>query len=487
MDLTASDRAALVAAGRAPDEIEHQLSVLRGPAPRTRLERPCTVGDGIIRLDPAPPEIESLWAEARDTGRITSFIPASGAASRLLADLILLRTRGVTHFDALRQRVAAGEKDLAPGLKLLEHLRELALWDVLGLPDTAEVGEILSALLGRYEGQPKALLPFHRASEGVRTSFCEQLVEAAIMTASAAGDVGIHFTVSPEHRADFDEHLAALQPGLQARLGVRFSVSWSVQDPATDTVAIEADGSPVREGGALVFRPGGHGALLRNLEAQGGDLVLIKNIDNVVPDHLRAEPLRWRRRLVGMAVQVQRTIHALIRALDAGQDVTEYATGLLENLLHQPVPDPRAVRALLDRPLRVCGMVPNRGLVGGGPYFVSGPDGRETPQIVEGVQVDQSDPAQKAIFLASTHFNPVELVCALRDPDGRPYPLQTRVDQRAAMVSAKQYQGRPIRILEHPGLWNGSMAGWNTVFIEVPAILFNPVKSVADLLLPEHR
>jgi hypothetical protein len=300
---------------------------------------------------------------------------------------------------------------------------------------------------------PKALIPFHAYPEGARTAFEEHLFEAAETIRDAGGLCRVHFTVSPEHRALFEEKLSEARPRVEGATGARFAVSFSEQTPSTDTIAGDPDGGPFRTAsGALLFRPGGHGALLANLAdvaREGGDVVLVKNVDNVVPDARRAPTLLWKRLLSGLLVQIERS-------------------------------SPR------ERPIRVCGVVRNEGEPGGGPFWVDGPGGPSL-QIVESAQVDTKDAGQAAIWKTATHFNPVDLACSLQDRAGKPHDLARFVDENAVFIASRTHDGRPLKALERPGLWNGAMAFWETVFVEVPGETFAPVKTALDLLRPEHR
>ena len=297
---------------------------------------------------------------------------------------------------------------------------------------------------------PKGLLPFHRFGATTRTAFEEHLVEAAAIVRDGSGQCRLHVTVSPDHRAAFESALESARPRLEGETGARFDVTFSEQSPSTDTVALDESGRLFRdEDGRILFRPGGHGALLKNLQDTGGDVVLVKNIDNVVPDARRGPTILWKRLLAGYLARRER---------DSAR----------------------------DRPLRIVGVVRNEGEPGGGPFWVAGPGG-ESRQIVESAQVNLADPAQAAIWGAATHFNPVDLACSLRDAAGRPFDLARFVDERAVFVSKKTHGGRPLRAFERPGLWNGAMAHWETVFVEVPGLTFAPVKTILDLLRPEHQ
>ncbi len=419
-ELSPVDRAAIAAHGLTVAKVERQLVLLRNPPPPQRLVRPATAGDGILRVpEDDHAALLALADEAARAGRLTKFVPASGAASRMFAFL-------------------------APGAPESPEKRRFS--------ESADAFAFAGDL-DRLASTPKGLLPFHRYPEGSRTAFEEHLFEAAGTVRDASGLCRVHFTVSPEHRALFEKKLSEARPRLENLTGAHFDVSFSEQAPSTDTIAADPDGRPFRTAaGALLFRPGGHGALLENLgdvARAGGDVVLVKNIDNVVPDARRNPTLRWKRLLTGLLVRLERSSRR-------------------------------------DRPIRVCGVVRNEGEPGGGPFWVDGPGGPSL-QIVESAQVDPKDSAQAALWNAATHFNPVDLVCSLRDAAGRPFDLPSFVDEKAVFIARKTHEGRPLKALERPGLWNGAMAHWETVFAEVPKETFAPVKTVLDLLRPEHR
>ena len=418
--LSAADRAAIESHGLTEEEVARQLELLREPPAPQRIARAATAGDGVLRLaEGEHAELLALAGEAARAGRLTKFVPASGAASRMFA---FLRADGAE----------TPEKK-----KFLESVDAFAF-----------AGD-----LDRLAATPKGLLPFHRHPEGARTAFEEHLYEAAGTIRDAAGLCRVHFTVSPEHRKAFEDKLAEVRPRLERATGARFSISFSEQSPATDTIAGGADGGPFRTAsGGLLFRPGGHGALLKNLgdvAGAGGDIVLVKNVDNVVPDARRGPTLLWKRLLAGLLVKLERASRH-------------------------------------ERPIRVCGVVRNEGEPGGGPFWVAGPRG-ESLQIVESAQVDLADPAQASIWKTATHFNPVDLACSLRNAAGDPFDLGRFVDEKAVFIAEKTHEGKSLKALERPGLWNGAMAFWETVFVEVPKETFAPVKTVLDLLRPEHR
>lgn len=472
--IDAADEALLRSSGREPDEIRRQLAVLAGPAPRAALVRPCTLGDGIAPLDAAPENAVDRWAAAARSGRLLSFVPASGAATRMVGEIVDLA------------------KPLAPAwVDVLCGLPRLALWS-----EAERAGAVAGhaeatrrALVGpgglRLQERPKGLVPFHPGPGGPRTPVAEHLVDALALARDGEGVTRVHLTVGSEHVGAFRSHVDAVA----AASGARLEVGLSVQDPATDTVALDPERGPLRDAaGRLVLRPGGHGALLRNLgdvARAGADVVLVRNVDNVIADGpLRAAALEVRQQLVGWLVAVQDEAWAHVHALRGGPSPTHVAAAraFAGRVLGWTGPDD-ALLARLHRPWRVAGMVRNEGQPGGGPFFVAG---EASPQIVEQAHVDLGDPGQAAILARSTHFNPVELVLGLRDVDGRPFDLGAYADPGAAFVSSKKVAGRDVRVLEHPGLWNGQMARWNSVFVEVPAGMFQPVKTLLDLARAAH-
>jgi hypothetical protein len=354
-----------------------------------------------------------------------------------------------------------------------------------------------------YAEQPKGLILFHRHPAGARTPFEEHLVEAAAYARDGGGVCRLHFTVSPQHEDGFRALLAGRGAALERHLGCRFDVEFSHQRRATDTLAVDAERQPFRHaGGGLLFRPGGHGALLDNLQslADGGaGIVLLKNIDNVVPDRLKAEVIRWKKLLGGALLGLQEGIFRLLQELASDlpdEELIDEAARFAEHELSRPLParfssaSPAEQRhllvAALDRPLRVAGVVPVSGEPGGGPFWVESAAGEVSLQIVEASQIGP-EADQQAALAASSHFNPVDLACSVHDRFGRPYDLARFVDHTTVFIAERSHEGRPLRSLERPGLWNGAMAGWNTVFVEVPGATFAPVKTVLDLLRPEHQ
>jgi len=485
----------LLAAGIDRDEVERQLALFRDPPGYADLVRSCAVGDGIELLEDTEACLEA-YDRARAAGRLSKFVPASGAASRMFQALQALgasvrsraqleslaaegdaRARLVTEFldgvdrfafsAALRDRMRAAGDDLdsaASAGDLEPIVRALVSSDGLG-----------------YASLPKGLIPFHAVEGGSRTAFEEHLHEAADLVRDDGGRVRLHFTVSDEHLGLFQAKLGEVRATIETG-GTKLLVGFSTQARRTDTIAVGLDDEPFRDtAGRLLFRPGGHGALLDNLNRSGADIALIQNIDNVQPAARRSASNQWKKRLIGRLVLLQE----LIGKAQAGGDLDAADSQRLLELT--PAASNGGMAAALERPLRVCGVVRNSGEPGGGPFWVRDGEGRVTKQIVEGAQVDPDSAEQQEIFRGASHFNPVLLVCGLRRSDGAPFDLNQYVDPRAVFISRKSYEGRDLKALERPGLWNGAMAHWLTGFAEVDQATFTPVKTVVDLLRPEHQ
>lgn len=503
-----SDLDQLAAKGIAPETVEAQLRRFATGFPFLRLSDSARPGKGILILGEAD-EADALACWERylaEGGDVAKFVPASGAASRM--------------FKALYAFVNSGAETAGPGTPvaaLIDNLDRLPFAEELDVAcrtlygkDARELSsegrhkDIVSAIISdkgmNYGELPKALLAFHRYPDGTtRTPLEEHLMEGA-QTASAGGRVRLHFTVSADHRDAFRDKLRAAVPAMEALTGVKFDVSTSEQKTSTDTIAANLDNTPFRDGaGRLVFRPGGHGALIANLSDMDSTVVFIKNIDNVVPDSRRASTVRYKKVLAGVLIRVHDRMARYIAKLDDGRcsaaDLDEIVgfmrttlatdSELFDSLSGAELAE--YLRAKLHRPLRVCGMVRNDGEPGGGPFLAYNPDGSVSPQILESTQIDPSSDEYMAMMRNATHFNPVDLVCYLRDSDGTRFNLPRYVDADTGFISSKSFDGRDLRALELPGLWNGAMSDWNTVFVEVPADTFNPVKTVNDLLRPAHQ
>ncbi|HMA66225.1 MAG TPA: DUF4301 family protein, partial [Desulfosalsimonadaceae bacterium] len=498
---------------------EEQIAVFARGTPYLKLDRPCTPGDGIQKIDGQTGK-QCLEKYHSGTGKagMCKFVPASGAATRMFKTLIKAdKDHEELRREKLQTGLPEGEAETRELLDFFNGIRRFAFYpdlaaamaadglDAEGLLQEGNLKPFLQYLLTEkgldYGKKPKGLLKFHTYSEETRTAFAEHLVEAAGYSRNAAGESRLHFTVSPQHQAASETLLDQSAQDYTKRLETRFSVDFSVQAPHTDTIAVDMDNQPFRRSdGSLLFRPGGHGALLENLNRIEADLIFIKNIDNVVHDRFKPETNYWKQLLCGFLLLVQEQIFSHIQALrqkpvseERIEEITRFVEQTLCVIFPQPFysGDTEERRSwLLDRlcrPLRVCGMVPNSGEPGGGPFWVADNEGRLSIQIVETSQIDPDDQEQQEIQQGLTHFNPVDLVCAPRDPEGKPYDLRRFVDPEAVFIAHKSEQGKNLKALEHPGLWNGAMAFWNTVFVEVPLITFNPVKRVNDLLRGPHQ
>ncbi|MBN1614803.1 MAG: DUF4301 family protein [Deltaproteobacteria bacterium] len=492
--------------GLAVEQVLKQIeSFARGMTP-LRLRRPCTAGDGIVVI----PETErnhliGLYEERMKREYPVKFVPASGAATRMFKTWYSWLDSGGCENERQKAAFVRDLKKFAFYGDLKEAIGQDGQ-DIEELVQQDRITEILSYILSpgglNYGNLPKALLKFHAYPEGGRTALEEHLVEAALYARDSHNLCRLHFTVSPEHEADVRDRHDRLKERYEGRLGVRFELEVSLQQSSTNTIAMAADGLPYRDSeGSLVFRPGGHGALLRNLNLVDGDVIFIKNIDNVVPDRLKPVTALHKKVLAGYLVGLRSEMFRYLEILEEGRTtedlMEEIARFCRERLFIEvppsfhPQPQMEKARYLferLHRPLRVCGMVRNEGEPGGGPFWVEDPEGYGTSslQIVEEFQVDKTSEAQRAAWEQATHFNPVDLVCAVRDHRGRKFDLNRFVEHRSFCISRKSEKGRELLALELPGLWNGAMAHWNTVFVEVPIETFNPVKTATDLLRPQH-
>jgi Domain of unknown function (DUF4301) len=497
----------ITARGHNLDTVFAQIEIFKQGLPWTILHRPCTVGDGITVLQQDDMEaLEAIYAPVVSAGRVLKFVPASGAATRMFQALLAV----------YEQQEPVDSKNQQDFRQFTKNIQHFAFYDDLQalagkygstietLISHGQFTELLTYLLTpkglNYANLPKALLQFHRYPNYCRTPLEEHLVEAAVYAQDCHQVARVHMTVTPAHAEAVQAHIEAIRSRYECA-GSRYEMTLSVQSPATDTIAVDLDNHPFRdEQGHLLFRPGGHGALLANLRALEADIVFIKNIDNVVPDHLKETTYCYKRALGGHLVALQQQVFSYLEQLAAGEvdaalldEIWAFAQQRLaimpsEGL--QPKPQHEHVRFLFDhlnRPMRVCGMVRNVGEPGGGPFWVQHANGSLSLQIVESSQVDMALPEQRAIFAAATHFNPVDLVCGVRDYRGQPFDLARFADPDTGFISQKTYAGRALKALELPGLWNGAMAHWNTVFVEVPLSTFSPVKTVLDLLRPEHQ
>ncbi|MES0396564.1 MAG: DUF4301 family protein [Syntrophobacteria bacterium] len=504
--------------GITKEEGRRQMAILEKGPRLVALQRPCTPGDGIVVLDTQDQSrLLALWEETAAKGRFSVFLPASGAATRMFAFLQRIRSRA----DEITSSKKAEELDQADSdyhdyQDFIKSLGEFAFYEPLaevmaraGISlqerlDSEDCTEILDFLMEaqglNYSSLPKGLIPFHRYSDHYRTALEEHLVEAIHTVRDGKQRCRLHFTVAAENEKEVKDHGRGAAAKYGASSGVEYELSFSLQSPATNTLALDLENRPFRRpDGSLLFRPGGHGALLQNLNRCQGDIVFIKNIDNVVTDGHRDQVVHLQRILAGMLLELQEAIFSYLSVLQSRSVESRVLQEVLDFAVHRLSVSPpegflqcsekekgSRLSELLNRPLRVCGMIKNRGEPGGGPFWVQEPSGGLSLQIVEYAQIDQNSPEQMAILGASTHFSPVQIVCGLRDFQDRPFDLTKFYDPQAVFISRKTEDGRELKALELPGLWNGGMAYWNTVFVEIPEETFNPVKTINDLLRPGH-
>lgn len=506
--LTHEDKELLAKKGISEEKIAEQLACFEKGFPYLKLSAAASVENGGI-MKAEDKDFErylAAWDAYKDGDKkIVKFVPASGAASRMFKNM----------FEFLGADYDKPTTDFEK--KFFDHIHDFAFYNDLNAACMDNTGKNIDALLSEqnykaivsnlleaaglnYGALPKGLLKFHRYADGVRTPLEEHLVEGALYAAGKTGEVNVHFTVSTEHRALFEKLVAAKVGEYEAKYGTKFHISFSEQKPSTDTVAADMDNKPFRDkDGKLLFRPGGHGALIENLNDLDADIVFIKNIDNVVPDRLKADTVTYKKLLAGVLVTLQKQAFEYLELLDSGHYSHEQLETIIRFVQQQlrcrrtdlkELEDADLViylRKKLNRPMRVCGMVKNVGEPGGGPFLAYNPDGTISLQILESSQIDMNDPEKKAMFEKGTHFNPVDLVCAIRDYKGRKFNLLEHVDKATGFISYKSKNGNDLKALELPGLWNGSMSDWNTVFVEVPLSTFNPVKTVNDLLREQHQ
>ena len=504
--LTAEDKALLEKKGISEEKIAEQLACFEKGFPFLKLDGAASIEKGI--LAPAEDEMKA-YLEAWDAymqgdKKIVKFVPASGAASRMFKNMFEFLGAeydvpttdfekkffaNVHNFAFFGDLNAACEKNNGKGIDAL----------VAEGNYKAVVANLLEAAGLNYGALPKGLLKFHSYEDGVRTPLEEHLVEGALYAAGKTGKVNVHFTVSTEHRELFkalvDEKVAAYA----AKYGVEYLVSFSEQKPSTDTVAADMENKPFRDNGKLLFRPGGHGALIENLNDLDADVIFIKNIDNVVPDRLKDETVAYKKLIAGVLVTLQKKAFEYLELLDGGKYTHEQLEEIIKFVQNdlccrkadiKDLEDADLViylRKKLNRPMRICGMVKNVGEPGGGPFLAYNPDGTVSLQVLESSQIDMNDPEKKAMFENGTHFNPVDLVCAVRDYKGNKFNLVNYVDKATGFTSYKSKSGKELKALELPGLWNGAMSDWSTIFVEVPLGTFNPVKTVNDLLREQHQ
>lgn len=506
MTLSEKDLQQLAAKGISQEKLQHQLDQFKTGFPYLRLEGPAAIGQGIVA--PTADQISACkqaWEDYKAAGRtVVKFVPASGAASRMFKDMFAFVDAPYDvpttafekqYFDNIQHFAFYGELD-----QLLTAQTGQGIQTLLAAGQYKTVARAMLSADGLNYGQlPKGMLLFHNYADGPRTPMEEHLVEGALYAASN-GKAHVHFTVSHEHLPYFKQRVADKQAQYAEAYGVEYDITFSEQKPSTDTVAANPDGTPFREAdGSLLFRPGGHGALIENLNEIAADVIFVKNIDNVVPDRLKPETTEWKQVIAGLLVTLQQRAFDYLRLLDSGTythaDLLEMIKFLQDDLCCRrtdikDLEDADLViylRKKLNRPMRVAGMVKNVGEPGGGPFLAYNADGTYSAQILESSQIDKANETYMNYFTSGTHFNPVDLVCAVRDYKGQPFNLPDYVDPATGFISQKSKSGKDLQALELPGLWNGAMSDWNTIFVEVPLGTFNPVKTVNDLLREQHQ
>lgn len=504
--ITPQDQELLAKKGISEEQIASQLANFKQGFPFLKLYAAASVENGI--LAPTPEEQKKYldaWEAYTQTDKtVLKFVPASGAASRMFKNLFeFLGADYDTPQTAFEKTFFDKISLFAFYADLDEACRKNHGKDIAGLMAEGNYKAVVAALLEsaglNYGALPKGLLKFHRYEDGSRTPLEEHLVEGALYAANKNGRVNVHFTVSPEHRPLFKALVDEKAAAYAKKYGVEYNISFSEQKPSTDTIAADMDNNPFRDNGKLLFRPGGHGALIENLNDLEADVIFIKNIDNVVPDKLKGETVLYKKLIAGVLTTLQQQAFAYLRLLDSGKYTHEQVMDVLQFVqkqLHCKNPETKNLedaelviylKKKLNRPMRVCGMVKNVGEPGGGPFLAYNSDGTISLQILESSQIDMNDPAKKEMFEKGTHFNPVDLVCAVRDYKGNKFNLTDYVDKATGFISYKSKNGKELKALELPGLWNGAMSDWNTVFVEVPLATFNPVKTVNDLLREQHQ
>ena len=475
---TEQDLKQIAAHGLTVEAVERQIENFRRGFPSLQVVSAASPADGIVVLTAEQAAAYAAKYEGRDASvTVAKFVPASGAATRMFKEL----------FEFVNEDKRGKGIDT-----LLQNIEKFAFYPELkeAVADFSDEKAVVSAIIKQglgYGSLPKGLVTFHAYENGARKAVEEHLVEGALYGA-ADGVVRLHFTVSPEHEAAFRALLDAKTAKYEALFGVKYDISFSQQKSSTDTIAVNPDNTPFRtDSGELLFRPAGHGALLENLNDIDASIIFVKNIDNVTTDALRADTVLYKKALAGLLLELQNETFAQLAALKAGSADLAAVAEFIQSKLCVKLPenyDVALLEKLLSRPIRVCGMVRNEGEPGGGPFWVANADGTQTLQIAESSQIAAED---MHLMKDATHFNPVDLVCGVYAADGKKYNLLDYTDPATGFISSKSSGGRDLRAQELPGLWNGAMADWNTIFVDVPISTFSPVKVVQDLLRPQHQ
>ncbi len=493
--LDSKDLEQLKQRGIVPEQVERQLAQFKSGFPFADIQRPATIGDGILKANEADNQkYANLYdAEIKAGKKVIKFIPASGAATRMFKSMFEFKNS-----DNQKQTELATQK---PYDKFFAEFDKFAFAPDIKALNPQNKADIIELMLDDkglgYGQKPKGVLKFHSYNTEARTAAEEHIVEG-LNYANSDGIINLHFTVSPQHIDLFKAAVVPTQKRIEAS-GIKVNISYSFQKQSTDTLAATLDNEPFRDAdGRLVFRPGGHGALIENLNDLDADMVFIKNIDNVAQEHLLPTTTLYKKVIAGYAIEKKHIVDNILAKLDkADYSAINEAISFMNSNMQVNYPDSfdtlgneqkaAFIQQTLDRPLRVCGMVKNEGEPGGGPFWVKGTDGQVTLQVVESAQIDTANPQKAEILKKSTHFNPVDLFCCITNRNGKKYNLTNFVDHNAGFISYKSLGGKDLKAMELPGLWNGAMANWLTFFVEVPVETFNPVKTVVDLLRPQHQ
>lgn len=474
---TTEDIARIEKRGIKLDTVQQQIENFKKGFPPLPIVKAAEKGDGITVLDQEAIDTAiEYFDKVKDGKCIVKFVPASGAATRMFKEL----------FGFINDGVRSDSVDI-----VLENIEKFAFWPELKnyvVPGTSD-SKLITTLLKdglSYGYLPKGLVTFHRYGDECRKAAEEHLVEGA-QYGAGNGVSRIHFTVSPEHMDAFKALFEKKLPEYEKKYGVKYEITYSVQQPSTDTIAVDSDNMPFRQDtGNILFRPAGHGALIKNLDAIDADVIFIKTVDNVTTDARRTDTIRYKKALAGIMLKLQAECFKILADAREGKCTLKEVAGFISDKLCIKLPDSYDMPfliSLLDRPIRVCGMVKNEGEPGGGPFWARNVDGTVSLQIAESSQIA---PDKKCLMSGATHFNPVDIVCSPRKADGSKYNLDEFVDPATGFISSKTYQGKSLKAMELPGLWNGAMSRWNTIFVDVPITTFSPVKVIQDLLRPEH-
>ncbi|MBN2638242.1 MAG: DUF4301 family protein [Bacteroidales bacterium] len=502
--------------GIKPENVEYQISTFKNGFPFIQLTAPATPGNGILTYsDEEAQQLAHYFDTNKNDYQVMKFVPASGAASRMFKHLLSFRKQ----YKGTQEEISQLEqdKDFNSTGYFFRNLEKFAFYEELKqvlsqhnlvleeLLKKNDYNTLLDFFLNEkgmnYAKLPKALLHFHQYPEGARKAFEEHLVEAAHYATDENKKAHLHFTVSGEHQSAFEDNIARVRKYYEDKFGIRYDIGFSQQKPGTDTLAVDMENEPFRNtDGSLVFRPGGHGALIENLNDLDAEIIFIKNIDNIVPDRLRDTTYLYKKVLGGLLLQLQEKTFDYLDLLDDGEvndlelsEIRKFAQNELK-IYFPPVYETYNKWEKIDflfnklnRPMRLAGMVKNEGEPGGGPFWIVNEKDEHSLQIVESSQMDLTDETQKSIVAKATHFNPVDLVCAVYNFKGAKFDLTEFVDPETGFIAQKSQDGRDLKAMELPGLWNGAMADWITLFVEVPLITFNPVKTINDLLRSQHQ